>query len=422
MPQLVIIADDLTGAADTGACFGSVGFATVIALSGGMIPDADVVVLSTESRDMSATDAAHSVSEAVARLDAGRGSTSEGSSTSDCVWIYKKMDSALRGHPRDELLAAMEAIGATRALVAPAFPAEGRTTVGGRQHIDGVPLELSQMRGPDTTSNLVALFETDDGPPVRLLDLATLRGKPEALRRLLYDSHGIVVADAETDDDLMRLAGAADGVQLPLFCGTAGLARQLARSLPLTQNAHPHPKAVRRSGPVLIVAGSRHEATARQIEVLRESGVPIVRLGQSLIDDPEMGVDGTVAQVATHLAAGRSMVLTTLGLAPCAGGAHVVAARLAQIVAAPEVSSQVGGLVLTGGDVAAAVSKVLGATALWLSGEISSGIPWGRLEGGSLQGSPVVTKAGSFGDDNALLSCIDHLTSEAASPSARPGS
>ena len=40
---------------------------------------------------------------------------------------------------------------------------------------------------------------------------------------------------------------------------------------------------------------------------------------QSQIDDPEMGSNGTVAQVATHLAAGRSMVLTTLGLAPCAG-------------------------------------------------------------------------------------------------------
>jgi uncharacterized protein YgbK (DUF1537 family) len=116
------------------------------------------------------------------------------------------------------------------------------------------------------------------------------------------------------------------------------------------------------------------------------------------------------------------MVLTTLGLAPCAGGAHVVAARLAQIVAAPEVSRQVGGLVLTGGDVAAAVSKALGATALWLSGEISSGIPWGRLEGGGLHGSRVVTKAGSFGDDSAFLSCIEHLTSEATPPSAPPGS
>ena len=72
---------------------------------------------------------------------------------------------------------------------------------------------------------------------------------------------------------------------------------------------------------------------------------------------------------------------------------HVVAARLAQIATASEVSCQVGGLVLTGGDVAAAVSTAPGATALWLRGEISSGIPWGRLEGGNLPGRSVATKA-----------------------------
>jgi uncharacterized protein YgbK (DUF1537 family) len=76
---------------------------------------------------------------------------------------------------------------------------------------------------------------------------------------------------------------------------------------------------------------------------------------------------------------------------------------------------------VTGGDVAAAVCAALGATALWLSGEISSGIPWGRLEGGSLHGSPVASKAGSFGNDNALLSCIDHLTSELTSQPSGPG-
>ena len=405
MPQLVIVADDLTGAADASACFASAGLGTVIRLSSAAVSDADVVAISTESRDLDGTAAGATVRSALSRIAGEQRDAAP-------RWIYKKMDSALRGHPRDELLAAMDATGVTRALVAPAFPAEGRTTVGGRQHIDGVPLELSQIGGPDAASDLVTLFERDDGPPVHLLDLATLRGKPDALERLLHDSPGIVVADAETDDDLMRLAAAADGIQLRLFCGTAGLARQLARSLPLTRNAHPRLKAVRRSGPILVVAGSLHEATARQIEVLRESDVSIVRPGQSLFDDPKMGADDTVAQVATHLAAGRSMVLTTVGLPPCAGRGHVVAARLAQIVAAPEVSSQVGGLVLTGGDVAAAVSAALGATALWLSGEISSGIPWGRFEGGSLHGGPVATKAGSFGDDNALLSCIAHLTSE----------
>ena len=405
MPQLVIVADDLTGAADASACFADAGLGTAIRLSSPAVPNADVVAVSTESRDLDGTAAAAAVGSALSHIVGGQGDAAP-------RWIYKKMDSALRGHPREELLAAMEAIGATRALVAPAFPAEGRTTVGGRQHIDGVPLELSQIGGPDTTSDLVALFETGHGPPVRRLDLATIRGKPDALKCLLHDSHGIVVADAETDDDLRSLAAAAVGVRLRLFCGTAGLSRQLARSLPLTQHAHPQPKAAP-PGPILVVAGSRHDATARQIEVLHESGVPIVRPGQSLFDDPELKANDTVAQMATQLAAGQSIVLTTIGLAPCAGGGHVVAARLAQIVAAPEVSCQVAGLVLTGGDVAAAVSAALGATALWLRGEISSGIPWGRLEGGSLHGAPVATKAGSFGDGNALLSCLDHLTSEA---------
>src|SRR5215213_10393726 len=66
--QLAIVADDLTGAADTGACFANAGFATVIPLSDTAIPDADVVVLSTESRDMGASDAARAVTAAVARL------------------------------------------------------------------------------------------------------------------------------------------------------------------------------------------------------------------------------------------------------------------------------------------------------------------------------------------------------------------
>jgi uncharacterized protein YgbK (DUF1537 family) len=420
MPQLVIIADDLTGAADTGACFAEAGFATVIALSGDVIPDADVLVLSTESRDMSATDAAQSVTEAVARLNTGRRSAFEGSPESDCVWFYKKIDSALRGHPREELLAAMDAIGAPRALVVPAFPAEGRTTIGGRQYIDGVPLELSRIGGAGVVSDLVTLFDTGHGPPVRLLDLATLRSQPDALRRLLHDdAKGIVVADAETDDDLMILAGAVDGGRLRLFCGSAGFARQLARSLPLIRSEHPHAEVARGSGPILIVAGSQHEATARQIRALRESGVPIVRPEQNLIDDPAAAIDGIVAQIARHLAGGRSVVLTTQGLAACPRGGHFVAARLAQIVAAPELSRQVKGLVLTGGDVAAAVCTALGATGLRLGGEISSGIPWGALEGGRLHATPIATKAGSFGDDHALLSCIDYLAGEGTAGSSK---
>jgi uncharacterized protein YgbK (DUF1537 family) len=415
MLQLVVIADDLTGAADTGACFAGAGLSTVIPLTSGVVPHADVVVFSTESRDMSATEAAQAVTRAVASVSRGRPIAPRASSKLDALILYKKIDSALRGHPHDELFAAMEATGARRALVAPAFPTEGRTTVGGRQLVGGVPVEVSGIGGAGAVSDLVALFGTDQGLPVRLLDLVTLRDRPDTLQRLLQDEwDGIIVADAETDDDLMTLARAVGGRRLPLFCGSAGFARQLARALPLARSAHQRPEVVRGSGPILVVAGSQHEATTHQIQVLSEAGVPIVRPEQALIDNPETPIDAVVLQVATHVAAGRPTVLTTQGLAPCPLGGNVVATRLAQIVAAPEVSHHVGGLVLTGGDIATAVSRALEATALWLEGEITPGIPWGVLEGGRLHARPIATKAGSFGDDNALLSCLDHLTSEAS--------
>jgi uncharacterized protein YgbK (DUF1537 family) len=404
MTQLAIIADDLTGAADTGACFADAGLATVVHLTGTPIPDADVVVLTTESRDLDANAAAEAVRSVIGNLVGGQDDPG-------ARWYYKKIDSALRGHLRDELLALMATIGETRTVVAPAFPGEGRTTVGGHQYIAGVLLESSLFGGPGADSDLLALFAGRGGTSVRLIDLAVVRGQPEILRRLLTDGpDGIVVVDAETDDDLLALAHVASGSGMRLFCGTAGFARQLAHSLPLIAAAPPLPKPVHGDGPILIVAGSQHEATARQIEALREAGMPIVRPAQELIDEPENDIGATVGEVATHLAARRSTVLTTIGMAPCSRGGHTVAARLAQVAAAADVISRVGGLVLTGGDVAAAVCTALGASALWLGGEISPGLPWGVLDGGRLHARPIATKAGSFGDDDALLACVDHLT------------
>src|SRR5215204_1600834 len=102
MPQLVIVADDLTGAADTSACFAIAGLATVIRLTGTTMPEADVLAISTASRDLDSAAAAHAVRSALAGISGGQGNA-------EPRWVYKKIDSALRGHPRDELLAAMEA-------------------------------------------------------------------------------------------------------------------------------------------------------------------------------------------------------------------------------------------------------------------------------------------------------------------------
>jgi uncharacterized protein YgbK (DUF1537 family) len=70
-------------------------------------------------------------------------------------------------------------------------------------------------------------------------------------------------------------------------------------------------------------------------------------------------------------------------------------------------------MVLTGGDVAAAVCARLGARAIWLRGEVEPAIPWGSLDGGAMPGMPIVTKAGSFGRPGTLLACIRYLGGDA---------
>jgi uncharacterized protein YgbK (DUF1537 family) len=412
MAHLAIVADDLTGAADTGACFADAGFATVVPLTDGPFPSADVLVLSTESRDMDRDASARVVGEIVTRLWSGP------ESARPCG-LYKKIDSALRGHPRDELLAAMAACGAVQALVCPALPAEGRTTVGGRQHVGGVLLEESSFGGENTTSDLIATFANDRGLPVRPLDLPTLRSRPADTTCLLNDtSPGIIVSDAETDDDLALLSQLAVTTEQRMLSGSAGFARQLAPVLPFPSSSAAAVTIRQASRPILVVAGSQHDATARQITALGRAGAAVVRFEQSHLDDPACDISGVVSAVEAALISGQSTVVTTAGLSPSAVGARSIAARLAEIASAAAKRNLVGGMVLTGGDVAAAVCAALGATALWLGGEIYAGQPWGVLAGGCAPGLPVATKAGSFGRDDALLTCVAYLSGPLQPPRA----
>ncbi|SPE42145.1 conserved hypothetical protein [Candidatus Sulfopaludibacter sp. SbA3] len=62
-----------------------------------------------------------------------------------------------------------------------------------------------------------------------------------------------------------------------------------------------------------------------------------------------------------------------------------------------------GALVLSGGDTAAAVCRLIGARRIDLCDEILPGIPWGILRCGRFDGVPVVTKSGGFGAPDALI-------------------
>ena len=236
---VTIIADDLTGACDAGALFAGRGPVGVFVAP--ELPDArwPAAAVDTESRALPPADAAARVRRAAdglqARLGGGR--------------IFKKIDSTVRGPVAAELDALMSATGATTALVCPAFPGPGAHRRPRRAlRLHGILAHESPAgRDPDypgATSDLVEILSRGISRPPRLAPAA--QGSPRPARgpgaRPRVMRSGLVVADAEVDQDLDALARAALDLPGILLAGSAGLARAAARAWGYAAPAPPCPR------------------------------------------------------------------------------------------------------------------------------------------------------------------------------------
>jgi uncharacterized protein YgbK (DUF1537 family) len=396
MVKLGIIADDLTGAMDTGAQFARCGLDTVVMLTGDRLPEAEALAISTDSRSETAAEAYRRARKAADQLG-GR-------------LIYKKIDSTMRGNVGAELDGVMECRGIDRALVAPAFPEAGRTTVGGVHYVDGVPLAGSPVGrdpfAPVRESRLTDLLTGQTRRKVGHLPLRTVeQGDQAVLQALGVETAAVVVADAAERRHLRTLGRAlAHMVGQWLPCGSAGLAAEWPLALGLEQ-ARQVLKWWPRADPVLVVAGSRHPKTEAQLRQA-EADSYLVCVTVDLGTDLEETVRAHVLPV---LRAGRNVALTATCTAFQEGGEAAFATALG--LACQRVLKQVtlSGMVITGGDVLGAVCRALEASALRLAREVQPGVPAGTWIGGLGDGQRVVTKAGGLGDERAIAQAIHSI-------------
>ncbi len=390
--RAAIIADDLTGAADTGVQLARAGYRTAVAFRGAPVPpakDLDAVALDTDSRAMPAGFAAKRVVEA-------------GRAVRDARVVYKKLDSTLRGPVAAELAAALGATGRDRAVVAPAFPAAGRTTVGGVQLVRGVPVHETEAkndpRTPVREGHLPTLLATSF-PSVGSLGVEDLVD-PAAVRRAL-DGSICVVADATREEDLEALVRAVPDPSEVLWAGSAGLALALA-------NAYPGPHAGATSASpapvsgVLVVVGSLSGVARGQLRSLSERcrTVPVAAGDSGALEEAvglarEALLEGVCA--AVHSAEERDP----------SGAAGSVVGALAEVAACLSEEGLIDALVLTGGETAIGVGRRLGAVGIRLEGEVEPGIPVGTLIGP--RPYRVVTKAGGFGGPGTLVKVVEKL-------------
>ena len=396
----LILADDLTGAADSAVAFARHGMSASVAW-GDHPPGDTVLALDADSRRL-APDAAATRHRALLQAHHHEGAA-----------LFKKIDSTLRGQPAAELAATVQHLRArgcgALAIVAAAFPATGRTTLGGRIHMNGQPLERSPLWGRDhgyPDADLLAVLRSV-GLRARSARLDTVRaGLAKAVDDALAAGADALVCDALTAADLRRVAEATLPRAADLFwTGSGGLAGALASSV----SGPAAPVPVKVSGGILFVVGSVAEASRAAAALLAAEGaVHVERIPPAVLHDGPGAPawQGAARRIAQALAAGTDVLVETLA-APDADLRH--GAALARSLAAllRPAAPGLGALFVTGGETALALLDAMGVSSIQMIEDIEPGVPLGRTRGALAV--PVITKAGAFGDAGTLARCLSHL-------------
>lgn len=412
--QIAVIADDITGAADTGGQFcpavGPVCLAGAIKgeLTAAAIQTAGMAVF-TNSRHMDAAVAAQIVRLAGEKIH--------------CLnprVIYKKIDSCLRGNLGAEIDALLEVIGATASFIAPAFPQQGRTTMNDCHLIHGIPVAETEIGRdplcPVRESRLSARLSAQTRMPVGHVDLASIEDSPARLvqrvRTLLNRGCRHIAFDAEKTIHLNTIAGLArDHFENILLVGSAGLASSLSRMM---ERQLPCPEPTKRPGikKWLFVCGSASRVLADQVARLASS----TGWAHMAIDPAALSAGSNFVreQLVAEIMNARVVGSLILSIQPILESGPIanpdlVVKGLAQVAAELLPAVIPDGVFLSGGDTVEAFWQRIGASALIIREEILSGLMRGEFVGGPQNGLCLVTKAGAFGHADTLNQLINSL-------------
>lgn len=413
---LLIIADDFTGALDTGVQFAARGIKTRVVVGADAAlthRNADVLVVDTETRHLPAAKAYEAVERLVRR--AGH---------AGFTYLYKKTDSALRGNVGAELAALLNASGSRQLAFLPAFPQMNRVTKNGVQYIDGVPVTESPF-GVDPFEPVrhaavtELLAEQTDLPAAAFPALAADGNVPTA--------NGILIFDAATVEDL-RSTGRAllNNGGLHVLAGCAGFGAVLPELLGLGGADVTRPTLDPR---LLVICGSVNAITLAQLDKAEQAGFTRLRLTphQKLTPDYWYSDEGQAAlkKIEETLAAHPYNIIETNdegGNEPTTAAADAlgltreamrvrIAGGIGQLVGAIFASPSVGTLLLTGGDTLLQCMNSVGVHELEPICEMERGVVLARF-GCNGTTRYVITKSGGFGQADLLTKLAKQIAAD----------
>ncbi len=432
--MIYIIADDLTGANDTGVQFSKQGYKTQVMIvsekdsrsladSGSLAEDIDVFVIDTETRDVDAVTARNRIRSVLKGVNIG-----------DEDLVYKKVDSTLRGNIGAELDECMRIFNKNLCIFTPSFPPNKRITVEGYLIVQDQPLGLSEYYSgdlvPEEASFIPFLLKQHTGFPIARIDLKeVIKGRDAIsgiLRKLYRAGKKIIVVDAINEEQLRAiLLSSFDFQGTVLYCGSAGLANAFTEMYHERRHA---PMPINKSQKsVLIVSGSRRTIAQRQIEYLK-SKIDLVDVRvhvEQIFADRQKYLDQCVTKVTQAIQDERHVVIHP---DPRYHDKHIyqklllkytldlreleltIRRFLGEVVANIMENTPVHNIILTGGDTAIGVCSVLQIYNLNIVDELLPGIPLSVGQFKDKIDLNIVTKAGGFGEEDTFYTLVQKLT------------
>ncbi|MCC6681975.1 MAG: hypothetical protein IT445_13830 [Phycisphaeraceae bacterium] len=352
---ILVIADDLTGAAEIAGIGRRYGYDTALLRRDYQPIFAQMLVIDSDTRRLNPQAAGDTIRRMLAECP-----------VNSFDWIYKKTDSVLRGPVRAELEAAQAALGLQRVLLVPQNPSRGRVVSRGTYSVGGVPLHRSEFgRDPDhpaKTSDIRERLSPDD--PQRVTHLAV--GQPPP-------SSGLITADAGTDRHLVQLATWVNDRTLP-----AGGSEFFETLLMRTKQGMPRGERRWPFASCLMLCGSTAEADRHAAERAGALGLPVRSMPLPLPrtdSQRERWIEAWRHEILESLSSGGGVVVTTparyLTDAMQSGELAPLLARVVSEVLGRHALDEV---LVSGGTTAGALMDALGGQAFRVSGEWAPGV------------------------------------------------
>jgi 3-dehydrotetronate 4-kinase len=429
LPLLGCIADDFTGATDLANNLVRSGMRTVQTIG---VPedesaaiDADAIVVALKSRTIEPADA---VAQSLAAL---RWLRAQG-----VQQVYFKYCSTFDSTPKgnigpvtDALLDALSDLpGSGFTIACPAFPETGRTIFKGHLFVGDQLLSDSGMRNhpltPMTDANLVRVLQSQTKSKVGLVAYDVVAQSAAAIRErfaaLQAEGVRIAVVDAVSNDDLMRIGAALQG--MPLVTGGSGVAIGLPQNWPSIGRGAAGARADAlppTTGLRAVVSGSCSLATNAQVLHFRRSGRPGFAVDPLALAAGDDVVGSALAWADQHLSDGPVLVYATaeptavrdvqarLGVARAGEIVEQALSRIARGL----VERGVRQLVVAGGETAGAVVRELGVRQMSIGPQIDPGVPWTAVQSPACAGQTLhmALKSGNFGTTDFFTKAFDRL-------------